>query len=147
MTEEDKRIFATLSRDEETNKYWGYDFSLDSPDAPDEYFLNIAQEEFARGVALSLAVRVDGKFAGEALIYYPDLQGGAECAVRLMPDFRGMGVGKSVLRLLFVLGAEIGFDRLYATVYNANEPSLRLFSGLMEKIEQNEKITRFCKNL
>jgi RimJ/RimL family protein N-acetyltransferase len=147
LTKEDERIFATLSRDEKTNKYWGYDFSLDNPDAPDEYFLNTAREEFSRGVALSLAVRAEGKFAGEALIYYPDLQGGAECAIRLLPDFRGKGVGKSALQLLFVLGAEIGFDRLYAAVYNANEPSLCLFSRLMEKIEQNEKITRFCKNL
>ena len=143
----DKDAYARLANDAETNKYWGYDVSADNPNADGEYFLRTAYEEFARGVALSLAVRQGEKFVGEAVIYAFDMQGGAECAIRLLPEYRGKGIATRALDLLFEIGEKIGLLRLYSTVHNENKASLRLFSEKMKICEQLRDKTRFLTYL
>lgn len=144
LTDADKEKYARLSRDREVNKYWGYDYSADAPDADDDYFMQIALEEFLRGAALSLAVRLDGEFIGEAIFYAFDLQGGAECAVRLLPEYQGKKIGIKALDLMIKIACDIGLSRLYATVKNANFASVALFKKRMEIYEANEEKTRFC---
>ncbi len=147
LTDSDKLPYERLSRDKKTNEYWGYDFGADNPDADGEYFLRTAYEEFARGVALTLAVRQGEKFVGEAVIYAFDMQGGAECAIRLLPEYRGRGIASCALRLLFEIGEKIGLMRLFATVNNYNEASLRLFGEKMEICEKLQDITKFIAYL
>lgn len=147
LTESNKEDYARLCRDEETNRYWGYDYKADAQDADDEYFLHSALKEFSRGTALPLAIRDGGKFVGEAIIYAFDLQGGAECAIRLLTEHQGRKIGTRVLTLLLSLAKAIGLLRLYATVKNENKTSLCLFARKMEICEQNAGKTRFYTNL
>ncbi len=141
---EDASAYFRLSTDKETNKYWGYDYSADAPGADEEYFLITACEEFARSVALSLAVRYDGQFVGESVLYAFDMQGGAECAIRLLPEYRGAQIGSATLDLVIKVAESIGLISLYATVNNANAASLALFAKRMEICEKTEENTRFC---
>ena len=144
---EDMESYYLLNTDEQTNKFWGYDYRADAPDADGEYFLAEAYNEINRGTALALAARLDGKFVGEAVIYAFDLQGGAECAVRLLPQYWGRGIGTRVLDLLLEIAAKIGIGALRATVDNANTPSLCLFKKKMKLCEKTDEKTIFCINL
>ena len=143
LTVEDSSEYFRLSTDVQTNEYWGYDYSADAPDADEEYFINTADEEFARGSALSLGVRFGGQFVGEAVLYAFDMQGGAECAIRLLPEHRGKGIGTATLDLTIKIAEQIGLERLYATVDNANTASLALFSGRMQICDKKAEKTRF----
>ncbi len=139
----DIKDYARLSRDKRLNEYWGYDYTADAPDADDEYFIRTAYEEFARGTALPLAVRYGGEFVGEAVIYAPDLRGGAECAIRLLPEYQGRGIGSLSLALLIKMAEKIGLLNLRARVMRENKASLALFGKYMEVREQNEENINF----
>lgn len=147
LNEGDAADYARLSRDEETNRYWGYDYREDNPLADGEHFLSNALMEFSRGTAIPLAVRLGEKFVGEAIIYAFDLLGGAECAIRLLPQYRERKIGTVTLSLLISIARDIGLKRLYATVKNENEASIRLFSKKMEISKKDTEITGFYINL
>lgn len=143
----DMECYYLLNTDGEVNKYWGYDYRADVPSADGEYFLTEAYSEINRGTALHLAVRLDGVFVGEGLIYAFDLQGGAECAIRLLPQYFGRGVGTRALDLLLKIAAKIKLETIYATVDNRNLPSLSLFQKRMKLREKTDEKTRFYINL
>ena len=147
ITLEDTKEYSRLSKDELTNKYWGYNYLLDAPECDDIYFINEMESERRRGVSLSFAVRIDGRFAGEALFYYFDLKGGCECAIRLLPEYRGANYGTECLGLLFEAAREMSLLRLYATVNKKNEPSVKLFKKHFEIYEENKETVRFVKEL
>ena len=129
--------YARLCRDGEVNKFWGYDFKCDADGCEDEYFLREAELGFDSGCALTLFVIKDEKFIGEALIYYFNYLGGAECAVRLLPEFMGQGLGTKVLDSLPKIASDIGLEELYATVDPQNTPSIKLFEKKFEKQEHD----------
>lgn len=147
ISPEDDVAYATLSKDRETNAFWGYDYSLDEPNPADSYFRESAESELARGVALALAIRVDGEFAGEATMYAPDLVGGCECAVRLLPAFRKKGYATEALHAMKSLAEKMGLLCLYATVDKNNAPSIALCSGFFDDTTEQEKLIKFSTNL
>lgn len=147
LRDSDGEEHARLARDKELNKYWGYDYSADMPDAEGVDFLRVAEGELERGAALSLAVRCRDSFIGEAVIYAPDLRGGAECALRLLPEYQGRGFGRISLSLLIRIARDIGIIHLRARVLNENAPSLAIFRKQMQICEENEKFTEFYINL
>lgn len=137
----DKEKYAALCRDEETNRYWGYDYRQDYPDADDGHFLQIAEEEFNRGVALALAVRYKDEFCGEALLYSFDLQGGAQCAVRILPEYRRRGLAIGALKLLSIIAEGMGLILMSATVDCENVPSVNMCSAFFdEQIKEGKNI-------
>ena len=123
---EDEGEYARLCRDAETNRYWGYDFREDTPDCEDAYFLESAENELARGVAVCFAVRCEGKFAGEGILYGFDLQGGVQSAVRILPEHRRKGLGALAFDLLSRVAQGMGLIRMYATVAEENTASNEL---------------------
>lgn len=143
LTPEDDEIYARLAKDRQTNKYWGYDFSLDNPDPSDSDFRATAEEEFARGVAICLAVRVEGAFAGEAILYGFDLLGGCECAVRLLPAFRRKGYATEALRGLKTLARRIGLVYLCASVSVENKPSIKMTEKVLDALSDDGEILKF----
>lgn len=147
LTPADDEIYARLCKDADTNKYWGYDFSLDNPDPEDEYFRLVCEEEFARGVAISLAVRVNDSFAGEATLYAFDLTGGCECAVRLLPAFRHKGYATEVINMLGDLAADMGMVYLCATVAAENRASARLSEKTLSDFTSDGVNLKFKKRL
>lgn len=147
LTPQDDGIFARLCKDADTNRYWGYDFSRDNPDPADDYFRLVCEEEFARGVAISLAVRVNGSFAGEATLYAFDLMGGCECAVRLLPAFRHKGYATEVIGMLARLAADMGMVYLCATVSAENRASVRLSEKTLSAFTADGENLKFRKRL
>lgn len=143
----DDELFARLCKDADTNRYWGYDFSQDNPDPTDDYFRLVCEEELARGVAISLAVRVNDSFAGEATLYAFDLMGGCECAVRLLPAFRHKGYATEVIKMLGDLAADIGMVYLCATVAAENKASVRLSEKTLSDYTADGENLKFRKRL
>ena len=145
ITEADIPAYAALARSESVNRYWGYDYSADAADAPDEYFLRTAEGEFARGIALSVAVR-EGKgkpFIGEGVIFDFDYRGGAKLAIRLLEAEQGRGVGSRAFGALVALAREIGLERIYAEVMCENERSVRVTAKHMNRIGESCGTVRF----
>ena len=126
--------YARLCRDRAVNKYWGYDYRADEPDAEDGYFIRSARMEMQRGVSLTFASTEKGALIGEAVIYAFDLLGGAEIAFRLLPEWQGMGLGRATLDALLIAAKSVGLLRVFATVHPENEPSVRLMSHYSEPI-------------
>lgn len=143
FTEEDDADYARLCKDKETNEFWSYDYSEDVSDPEDSYFREIAEEEFYRSSALCLAVRAQGKFVGEATLYYFDRMGGCDCAVRILPEFRRMGYGVEALKCLKALAKRIGIIKLGASVYRENKASLIMTSKVLREEYGNYEEVRF----
>ena len=139
--------YARLCKDEKTNEHWGYDYRMDEQNPKDSYFREVAEGEFARGVALCLAVRDKDCFVGEATLYAFDLLGGSECAVRILPEHRGRNIATEALRMLVSLASDMGLINLYATVSSANEASLRLCRKIFTEEEKQGDKVRFYLEL
>lgn len=144
---EDESEYARLCRDEETNRYWGYDFRDDNPGLDDGFFLRSAEEEYSLGVAVSLAIRERGHFVGETVLYAFDLRGGAEFAVRILPEYRGRGYATEALAVLKNIALCLGLNTLYTTIDRNNTASVRAFEKRFSLIEDNDKILRFSLKL
>ena len=147
ITEEDAAEYTRLCTDADTNAMWGYDYSADEPDPSPSYFREMADAELCRGVALCLAVRQDGRFIGEAVLYYFDLSGGCECAVRLLCEYRGRGFATEALRCLRNIARDMGIIRLCASVDANNAPSIAMTAKVLPELYRDEKIVRFLAEL
>lgn len=143
LTEEDDEDYTRLCTDRETNALWGYDYSADEPNPDKDYFRRTAEAEYYRGTSLSLAVREGGRFIGEAVLYYFDLEGGCECAIRLLPEYRGRGYATEALRCLKTLARRMGVIRLRAKVDAANAASIRMTEKVLPEIDRNEEFVLF----
>ena len=143
----DEKRYAELCRDEETNRFWGYNYREDAPDCADSYFLEISEAEFSRGVAASFAMRLGGELIGEAVLYAFDYLGGAECAVRLLPEYRGKRLAGECVELLCTAAKKLHIRRLYATVDDRNKPSIHLFSRRFSFLDSSDGNTRFLREM
>ena len=135
LTEEDCAGYFKLCTDPCVNKYWGYDYREDSESPAEDFFLRMAESERQDGVALSVAVRYDGAFVGEGVIFDFDYVGGASVGIRILPEFWGRGIGTRALSLLIGLAREMGLKKLSCQVMNENIASLRLIGKAFEKAE------------
>ena len=104
--ERDTESYANLCRDEETIALWGYDFREDMPNATDADLFHECVQEFRYGRTIPFFVYADNRFVGEALMYAFDGRGGAECAIRILPEYRRRGYAKAALSLLFDFGLQ-----------------------------------------
>ena len=132
ITEADAENYAALASDRELNRYWGYDALADNPDGDPAVYLDTVRREFDTGVAITLAIRLDGKLVGEAVMYAFDFMGGAQIAVRVLPAYHGRGVGSKATRALIALAREIGLLRLGAQIMNENKASIKMTSKYMK---------------
>ena len=144
---EDIPDIARLARDENVNKYWGYSYLSDIGDVADEYFYESSMRAFEEGVSMSMAIRYSGRYVGEAEFYSFDLRGGAEIAIRLLPEWQGQGLGKETLALAIKLARHIGLSTLYGRVMEQNEPSIRFMSSLMTEYKREDGTVYFVKDL
>jgi len=147
VTEEDVPDLARLNYDPRVNRFWGYDFREDVKDATPQYFFDVISFERECGIALSLAIRTDGEFIGEAVLSNFDYRGGCELSLRIFAGWQGKRHGSHTLSLLFEIAGALGLVCVYATVMEENLPSLRLMSGCMEKITHEGGVVRFCRQL
>lgn len=147
LTQADDEDYFRLCSDKETNAHWGYDYSADEPNPTKSYFRESAEAEFCRSAALCLAVRAQSVFVGEVTLYYFDFKGGCECAVRILPEFRGKGYATEALRALRTLAKRMGLIHLYATVASANKRSVGLCEKMFNYSDNVGQNIRFTANL
>ena len=139
ISEADIGDYARLCRDKDLNKYWGYDYSEDVKSPTDAYFFESVAEEFARGVSMSMAIRTDGAFCGEAVIYAFDGRGSAEFGIRLLPEFHGKGLGVESAIATIEAAKEIGLITLRSKVLSQNLPSVAMLKRVADECtEENE---------
>ena len=129
LTEADDTDYARLSKDGETNRFWGYDFREDNSDPDDSSFRLESEGEFDRGVAMSFAVRREGKFVGEATLYAFDYLGGCELAIRILPEYRRLGISGRIIDGFKEQGRSLGLLLICATVMERNLSSVALCKG------------------
>ena len=147
LTPKDEAAYARLSREESGLEFWGYDYRSDRPDAPDGYFIASALEERAMGVALSLGARLDGELIGEVVFHAYDRKGGADFAFRLLPEYRGRGLGASLYELAVRAARAHGLVRLFGRVMKKNTVCLSLIEKRMELISDGGEVVNFTLEL
>ena len=147
LCDEDAERYAVLCRDRDLNKYWGYDVDVDNPDGTADFYLEVAEREFADGVAITLAVRESGELVGEATIYGFDYRGSASIAVRILKDCHSRGLGSRATKALILLAEEIGLKELRAEILNENEASIKMTSKFMKLENTSESKTYFTLGL
>ena len=149
LTDEDKAAYNALCLDDERNRWWGYDYREDlKGELTEDYFLDVARQDFAHRLAVNFAVRLDGRLIGEAVLYNLDWRGGIELGCRIAPEYAGHGYGTEA----FAAAAEwalyrLGLDRVVAKCYKENEASFRMLSSCMRRNGQDDTFYYFIKTV
>lgn len=126
--------YGRLCRSSEVNRLFGYDYKEDFDDPDDRLFYDIMDREKDAGLALSMAIIHNGKFAGEASVFAFDYVGGARIAIRLLPEFWGCGIGSESLDLTIKLAREMDLRRIYTDVKLENTASIRMTEKFMNHL-------------
>ncbi len=140
---EDIHEYARICKDTENIALWGYDYREDMPNAADEDFYNSANSELERGVALTVAIRLDDAIIGEAIFYAFDAKGGADFAFRLLPEHRGKGLSRTIVPLIYDCARCLGLQRLAADIMCENAASCRMASKTMSLLSSNGRVNRY----
>ena len=108
----------------------------------------MARTDFKRKLAVNFAIRREGAFIGEAVLYNFDYKGAAELGCRILPEFAGHGYGaEAFARLADWALYELGLYRLVAKCYQENEPSRRMLSAVMRQTGEDETFCYFEKRI
>ena len=143
LTDADTAAYTALCSDRELNKYWGYDDLADNPTADPEIFMLTAEREKRECIALSLAIRREGKYLGEAVIYDFDFKEGAEIGIRILPEFHGGGLGLVALDGLIKYARELGLTTLRARVRAENTAAIRMTKKRMAEVKIEDGVVHF----
>lgn len=143
LSDGDITDYASLCKDKNVNKYWGYDYSEDVCDPSDRYFYENARLEFSSGASVSFAVRSDGRFIGEAVIYAFDCKGGAEFAIRLLPVYHGIGLGTEGVMAICAAARRLGLIKLYSKVMTDNIPSVKMLKKVADEALESDGVVTF----
>ena len=134
-----EKEYAKLCRDEELNRFWGYDYREDSPTQDDSFFLNQAKSGFSRGVSLTLALKKEAELLGVIELFAFDGRGGCEFAIKIARIHQGMGYGKLGTEAAIEAAKMLGLSRISCDVMKENIRSV----SLMQKYFTE---TKSCKN-
>ncbi len=147
LTEADRAAYQALCLDDQRNRWWGYDYRKDlHGPMTDNYFLAVAREDFHRRRAVNFAIRLDGRFIGEVVLYEPDFRGGAELGCRILSEASGSGYGAEAFSTVADWALyELGLYRLKAKCYKENEASRRMLSACMRPSGEDETFFYFEK--
>jgi len=145
LRDEDRAGYNRLCLDDERNRWWGYDYRDDlKGELTEDYFLEAAREDFRNRLAVNFAVRLDGKFIGEAVLYRFDYKGGAELGCRILPEFAGHGYGAEAYRRAADWSLyNLGLYRLTGKCFHENEASRKMLSSCMRPSGQDDTFLYF----
>ena len=149
LTEADKADYNRLCLDDERNRWWGYDYRKDlKGELTEDYFLEVTRHDFANKLAVNFAIRLDGKFIGEAVLYNFDYKGAAELGCRILPEYAGNGYGAEAFRRAAEWSIyQLGLYRLKAKCYKENEASRKMLSACMRSAGEDETFYYFEKTV
>lgn len=143
LCEADIHAYARLCKDQDVNKYWGYNYLDDISDPSCDYFYKNAEREFSAGISVTMAIRVDGEFVGESTIYAFDGKGGAEFAIRLLPEWQGVGIGTDSVRAIVMAARSLGLLTLNAEIMRDNSPSIAMLKKVADSYTESGERIRF----
>lgn len=149
ITDADAAAYSAVCTDDALNKYWGYDYRKDlHGELTDDYFVRVAKHDFDIRLAVNFAIRLDGKFIGEAVVYNFDYKGGVEIGCRISREYANNGYGREAFAAtaewaLYRLGAE----RVVAKCFKENTPSFKMLSSCMKKTSEDDVFYYFEKRI
>jgi len=140
--------YAALCADVDVNRYFGYDYRADMPNASGEDLIREAEREFSLGIAVNFAATVlsgmgENAFIGDGALYSFDGRGGAHVCFRLLPRWQGKGLGAELFSALVAAARSLGIVKLYAEVMMENSPSVGLLSGRMTEISRVDNVINY----
>lgn len=142
IKKEETDEYFRLCYDDELNKFWGYDYKNDlDGELTEDYFYNVAKTDFANRTAVNFAIRKDGVFIGETVIYDFDYRGECKVGVRIFKEYAGKGYGKEAFaRTVDFALYGLGIKKVLSSCYKENTPSVKMHGELMRKTgEDTEK--------
>lgn len=147
LREEDQEAYNKLCLDDDRNRWWGYDYRKDlKGELTEDYFLEVAWQDFLFRRGVNFAVRLDGKYIGEVVLYNLDWRGGAELGARIAPEYAGQGYGTEA----FCAAAEwalykLMLERVVSKCYKENTASYKMLSSCMRKTGEDDTFYYFEK--
>ena len=106
----------------------------------------VTRRDFQAKLAINFAIRLDGKFIGEAVLYRFNARGEAELGCRILPEYSGHGYGTEAFRRIAEWSLyELGLKRLIAKCYHENEASWRMLSSCMRPRGEDDRFYYFEK--
>ena len=147
ISEGDRDAYNRLCLDDARNRWWGYDYRQDLfEELTEDYFLNVTRRDFQTKLAINFAIRLDGKFIGEAVLYRFNARGEAELGCRILPEYSGHGYGTEAFRRIAEWSLyTLGLRRLVAKCYHENEASRRMLSSCMRPRGEDDHFYYFEK--
>ena len=147
ISEGDKDAYNRLCLDDARNRWWGYDYRQDLfEELTEDYFLNVVERDFAAKLSINFAVRLDGKFIGEVVLYRFNARGEAELGCRILPEYSGHGYGTEAFACIANWSLySLGLRRLLAKCYHENTASWRMLSSCMRPAGEDEFFYYFEK--
>ena len=149
MNEGDKEAYNRLCLDDERNRWWGYDYRKDlKGELTEDYFLEVTKQDFQNKLAVNFAIRREGTFIGEAVLYNFDYKGSAELGCRILPEYAGNGYGAEAFRRAAEWSIyQLGLYRLKGKCYKENEASRKMLSACMRPDGEDETFYYFEKTV
>ena len=141
IEEKDKEDYFRLYTDDLLNKYWGYDYREDIKGTPTpEKFIEFQKLLKERKEEYSFAARVDGKMAGELVLYNFDYFGGLEMGFRFFKEYQGKGYACESASALKDFAKDILKAKyIKSRCFKQNLPSMRLITRLgLEKVKEDD---------
>ena len=149
LREEDIPAYNALVLDTERNRWWGYDDvgGLTEP-MTERSFYEVAERDFAARAAVNFALRLDGQFIGEAVLYRFDFRGGAELGCRVAPAFAGHGYGTEAFAAVADWALyRVHLTKVVAKCFRENEASRKMLSATMRPAGEDETFYYFEKTV
>lgn len=147
MGEGDQAAYNRLCLDDERNRWWGYDYRQDlHGELTEEYFLDVVRHDFAAKLCINFAVRLNGEFIGEVVLYRFNARGEAELGCRILSEYSGHGYGTEAFATVAHWAIySLGLRRLVAKCFHENEASLRMLASCMRPSGEDERFFYFQK--
>ena len=147
ITRDDAADYCVLATDDELNKYWGYDYRTDIPEPGADAFFSDLKNGFDSKQYISWAIRVNGRFIGEVVLYDRDTYCGAELGARIFSDSFGRGYGRAAYAAAAEYLTQFGFSHLRARCFRQNVASRKMIlSAGFEEIGEDNTFYYFVKH-
>lgn len=140
ILEKDKTSYNRLCLDDKLNKYWGYDYTadVDKKDVTFDTFYDMQKQDFENKENMSFAIRLNGEFIGETVLYNFTSNQIAELGIRLLPEFQGKGYAKRAYLLTRNFATKNGL-KVFSKCHKQNEPSKNMLQSCGMKLVREDK--------
>ena len=145
ILEEDKASYNRLCLDNKLNKYWGYDYTadIDKNAVTFDTFYDMQKQDFENKESMSFAIRLNGEFIGETILYNFTSNQIAELGIRLLPEYQGKGFGKRAYILTRDFAIKNGL-KIISKCFKQNIASKNaLLSSGMKLVKEDKKYYYF----